>query len=274
MRPEQVDFVVVTALPLERDAVLGILVGVEETQNAAIDIRTYHVGSIDDYRVAVALSLKPGNVNAALVANDAIQMWDPRYLVMLGIAGGFPRDGLDICDVVFADQVIEVDYAKVGQMTDTRWRAHGVDALMLDRARAISGWGVTVGTPLPLPGRSRPPRLFIGPVATGSKVVANRRARDQLLHVHSRLLAVEMESGGIAVAAWERRVPRPLIVIRGISDLSDEQKSDGYQSTAAQAAATFFFDLLRARPIEPDPDRQKRTFELGRDSANIKRFYK
>jgi nucleoside phosphorylase len=269
-RPQEtlmsIDFGVVTALPLERDAVLPFLEDHHQVRRSSNDIRTYDVGVIAGYSVAISLSLRAGNVDSAVVTTDLIRFWQPSYLAMLGIAAGVPRDGLQLGDVVMADQIIEVDYAKESSSgVDVRWRAHDTDAMMLDRARSMDARRNT--------DRQDYPRLFIGPVATGSRVIASTQARDSLLRLHSRILAIEMESGGIAVAAWQRETPTRIVVIRGISDMGDKFKSDEHQPSAAAAAARVFVDLLQTRPFESNAV-PPRSFELGRDKDNLERFYR
>ena len=99
---------------------------------------------------------------------------------------------------------------------------------------------------------------------------ADERARDRLLKMQQDLIAIEMESEGVAVAAWQRRPPTPLFVIRSICDLANtatkalesengeefsrfhkEKIKEKRQETAAHAAASFLVHLLSTCPVRP-----------------------
>jgi nucleoside phosphorylase len=273
-----VDFGVVTALPMERDAVVRRLQDSQKVRDEAIDIRTYHLGEVTvskgSYRVAVVLTSDMGNVDAAAAASDLIRHWDPRYLFMLGIAGGMPRDNLHLGDVVVADQVIEYEYAKELEGTsDIRQRVHRCCPLLLDRVREMSNWRGDIGLPCPASGGERP-RLFVGPIASGNKVVASEMARENIRKIHSRILAIEMEGEGVAAAAWQAATPKQVMVVRGISDLADAAKGDSWQEYAAAAAATFFRDFLMSEPIGVSESRKPTgLFVIGQDPDQPDRFY-
>lgn len=68
------------------------------------------------------------------------------------------------------------------------------------------------------------PALYVGSVASGNQVTASRRAVDDLKKVDRNILAVDMESAGVARACAKREVALPFMVIRGISDFSDHRK--------------------------------------------------
>jgi hypothetical protein len=89
------------------------------------------------------------------------------------------------------------------------------------------------------------------------------------------MLAVEMEGEGVATAAWQLSQPKGVLVVRGISDLADSNKSDEWQPYAAAAAATFFVDFLRSEPVTIVKNRDHmRVFDIGLDSDSLDRFYK
>jgi WD40 repeat protein len=89
-------------------------------------------------------------------------------------------------------------------------------------------------------------------VATGSEVVASVEFGMSLLDRDRSYVAVEMESGGASISAHRRAESVPVLVLRGISDFSDERKEEldqiasgwpagAWRTYACQNAA----DLLR-----------------------------
>jgi hypothetical protein len=51
-------------------------------------------------------------ISATNTTTDTLTLWKPRFVLLIGIAGGIPQDDLDLGDVVVADQVVGYDYGK------------------------------------------------------------------------------------------------------------------------------------------------------------------
>jgi hypothetical protein len=101
------DFVIITALPEERDAVLSKLDGIRRLAPTRDDTRVYYSAKVpvtfsDDttgaYDVVVTTLLGMGRVQAADAANTAIHRWRPRYVLMVGIAGGVAEARVKVGD--------------------------------------------------------------------------------------------------------------------------------------------------------------------------------
>jgi nucleoside phosphorylase len=195
-----------------------------------------------------------GNVSAANAVTDTISCWNPRSILMVGIAGGIPQDALDLGDVLVADQVVGYEYGKI---TDgglrSRDHVYPASALLLDRVRNYwdDRWIDQIGVKRPENAKRSRPNLFVGPLASGNKVVASTEFRQQLLVHWPKLMAVEMESEGVFAAAFDRPQIIHTLVVRGVCDLADERKSDEWQEYAADAAAAFAIGFLRSAPVEP-----------------------
>ncbi len=69
------------------------------------------------------------------------------------------------------------------------------------------------------------PRVFVGTIAAGSLVIADPNLKAELLRLHGKILGCEMEGGGMMYAAWDEEVPPAAVVIKGVSDLADGDKS-------------------------------------------------
>jgi len=290
IRPErrEVDFAIITALDLECQAVVCRLQSHKIQTFEATDIRTYHRGVVPtensngSYEIVVVLLPSMGNEPSTAATTDVIQQFNPSYVLMVGIAGGIPQDDLALGDVVVADQIILYEYAKETEGESMpRHRVYPASSLLLERVRNFwdARWATEVGLRRPkgamrlvpyrncqlswLPRRLRRPKgamrlvpkHFVGPIATGSKIVASRLFRENLVAQWPKLHAVEMESGGVAVAAWQRPHPLNWLVVRGISDWADPGKNvdqgEGWREYAANSAAAYVMAFLRSRPVEP-----------------------
>ena len=118
---DQADFVIITALPKEAQALVSRLDNHQIVREQQQDIRTYHCGTVPiggtgrAYCVAVILLPSMGQLAAANATTDALMRWNPNYALMIGIAAGISnlKEDRELGDVVVADQVIGYEHAKV-----------------------------------------------------------------------------------------------------------------------------------------------------------------
>src|SRR5262245_29914852 len=97
------------------------------------------------------------------------------------------------------------------------------------------------------------PQLHIGHVASGNTVGAAQGYAVELRGIDRKFLALEMEAAGVAQAARGRQSPIDFLVVRGISDFSDQRKaqldaaySGGWRKYAMASASAFLLELLRS----------------------------
>ncbi|HXH69828.1 MAG TPA: hypothetical protein VNI60_05715 [Pyrinomonadaceae bacterium] len=112
-----VDFVIITALEEERDAVLSKLPNYKKLPPTEDDIRVYFNcelsfeypdGTSGLYSIILLCLLDYGRVQALNATKDAINRWKPRYVLLVGIAGGIEENGVALGDIVVSD--LAVDY--------------------------------------------------------------------------------------------------------------------------------------------------------------------
>lgn len=96
------------------------------------------------------------------------------------------------------------------------------------------------------------PAIHVGHVASGDVVSGSAAFVADLRTVDRKLLAIEMEGAGAAMSAHARATSIPLVVIRGVSDRSDESKSvlqaevnGAIRRHAMSGAVTLALQLLR-----------------------------
>jgi nucleoside phosphorylase len=92
----------------------------------------------------------------------------------------------------------------------------------------------------------RRPIYVDGPIASSDKLVKDPALLIPWLQTARKLIAVEMESGGVYRAAQERC---SMLAIRGISDIVGLKRSDDWAKYACASAAAFSRAFLRTRPI-------------------------
>ena len=97
------------------------------------------------------------------------------------------------------------------------------------------------------PGHDRTrPRIHQGPIGCANTVLKSAKIRGTLKKIF-RIKAVEMESSGIAEAAWQHG--KGYFIVRGICDFANDDKNKVWQPYAAAAAAAFARELIETMPL-------------------------
>jgi nucleoside phosphorylase len=258
----RVDFVVVTALPEERDAVLDRLPGYRQLPPASDDIRTYFQSDLlvtfpdnssGTYRIVVMCLLGMGRVQAVTAATDAIRRWRPRYILLIGIAGGIATQNVRIGDILISDQIVDYELQKItSRGPEIRWEIQRADPRLLDASNNYRGenWQELIQLKRPDGMKSK---RHTGPIASGDKVIAFDKVLARYRDVWPKLIGVEMEAGGVATAAFQSTDRPGFFMVRGVSDLADKDKNSSdvekWRSYACAAAASFAVALLKNGPV-------------------------
>lgn len=258
----RVDFVVVTALAEERDAILKELPDCRKLPPSEEDIRTYFQsdlpvtfpnGSTGKYSVIVMCLLGMGRVQAATATSDAIRRWRPRYVLLVGIAGGIAARNVRIGDILISDQIVDYELQKVTpQGPEIRWEVQRADSRLLNACNNYQDedWKKTIQIKRP---DKRQPARHIGPIASGDKVIAFAEILAGYRDIWTKLVGVEMEAAGVATAAFQATEKPGFFMVRGVSDLADENKGSKnvqkWRSYACAVAASFAVSLLKSGPV-------------------------
>lgn len=159
-----VDFIVITPLEEERDALLAKLNSYSRIPPSPDDIRTYFAAELpvqftDGTSGAFRLIIVPlpgmGRLDAAIATVDAIRRWRPRYVIVIGIAGGLARARVRLGDVLIANQIADGELQRLeSQHTSIRWQVHRVDPRLLLAAQnlMVSDWRPLVQAERPVLG--------------------------------------------------------------------------------------------------------------------------
>jgi len=230
---------VVTPKPIEWEAWRHRLAG--EREISAGFLLEGHIGAAG---VVVALTGKGQTPTAAAMAS-ILSEWQPRYVFIVGIAGGVgdARRG----DVVVSSFVYSFDYGKIENgafrsRPEPNWSA---DKRLLDIATILaddsnSAWKARIRSiPTGLPARKT--RVHIGYCGSSDKVIDDLQypVIVDALKTAPEILAVEMEAIGANAAIREMHANGKLkshaglIMVRGISD----EPADSVRRTGSGRAA-------------------------------------
>jgi len=176
-------------------------------------------------------------------------------VVLIGIAGGVAAKGVSLGDILVADQIVDYELQKLTPKgPDIRWEVHRADPRLVGSALNFTDetWQESITAERPDDGS---PRRHMGPIASGDKVIAFGAALAKYRETWSKLIGVEMEAGGVAAAAFQAAERPGFFMVRGVSDLADEQKSspevEKWRQYACDVAASYAIALLRSGPILP-----------------------
>jgi adenosylhomocysteine nucleosidase len=212
-----------------------------------------------------------GLAASAAVATQMLSMFDLRLLALVGIAGALDPE-LYLGDVVIASSVDEYMHAARARPGErgrefefergsVSWQASPEMVSFVRNFRYVGGtedsyraWaersasrrepGRSGGTALSA--RERP-EYRVGQIATGDIVSAASSFAQWIRRNDRKRLAVEMEAGGVARAIYGYG-RNDLLVIRGVSDFSDERKHamDTAGATASQSGGWRRYAMLNA----------------------------
>lgn len=262
-----VDFVIITPLPEERDAILKKLekfCTCKKGDPDQQDIQIYYScdlpvnfpsGKQGAYKVVVMPLLGMGRSRASAATVNAIHRWHPRYVILVGIAGGNVERNIKLGDVLAPGQIVDYELQKLtSDGVEVRSQVYPTDQRLLGAVQNFTdrnAWQKLIITPRP--DDSLPQCYHDGSVASGDKVDAVRRVFTQYKKVWSKLLGIEMEAGGVEIATIQAAHSPGFFMIRGVSDLADEEKDSEevkkWRLYACDVAAAYTVALLRSGPV-------------------------
>jgi nucleoside phosphorylase len=233
-----------TAIPVEYLAIRTYLSEIEEKEHdlGTIYERGRYKGTRHEWEVWI-VQTGPGSEYAAAEVERGLQYIRPEVTFFVGVAGGI-KD-VNLGDVVIATKVYSYEGGKAKETFEPRPDLYNASYRLLQRAKALAhadNWfSVAIDKQKPVP------RVFLGPIATGEKVIASKKSSvySLLKGSYGDALAVDMESHGHMLSAHAHEAPA--LVVRGISDLlSNKRSADkaGWQNLAAANAAAFMFSVL------------------------------
>lgn len=199
-------------------------------------------------RVACAHLSQMGPIASAHAAATLLTEYRPRLIVMTGICGGFSSE-VSIGDLVIADK--SWDW-QAGKWTEDGVLAPSVDPR--DGAADLVAYARTINEPVKLAHASftdfpKPPvhpRLVVGPMVTGSAVVASKDIQEVFKGQHRKMAGIDMECYGMYYAASNHAgAPVRTLCIKAVSDLADRAKADNHQQYCSYISAAAMFEVVR-----------------------------
>ncbi|MGH3864878.1 MAG: hypothetical protein ACRDQ4_01855 [Pseudonocardiaceae bacterium] len=251
-RADRWDVGVITMLSVETHAVQEAL----ELTLERVGNLHFHVGELkaDDRstKVVATRTLTQGQRSTMAAFDHLRRHYDPKVVVLVGIGGGIHADVL-LGDVVVATRVVYYDLRKE-TTTGTRHRGEERES-PAEISHAVNRFFTDNGEPAEFHEEgpenvARHFRVLHGPIGSGDAVIADRNSEilQYLRKVDDKILAVDMESGGLSQACHEQSAMSGRLqswaVVRGISDDASQHKNDDHHHIAAWHAAVVLRRLI------------------------------
>ncbi|WP_371408738.1 5'-methylthioadenosine/S-adenosylhomocysteine nucleosidase [Micromonospora zamorensis] len=262
MSAENLDFAVLPVQERELEAILGLMETVSEDHESPEIV--YRVRPPDSNMVGVVMPVGGvGRVEAAVATGLLLARATPRCLLLVGVAGGFAANGVELGDLVVADRILDYEWQRLSDGgVETRFRVYEAADEILRVARAVEMSDWYHGLPCQ---NGRAPRTHFGTVLSGDKVIASAAVVEAFLKDHTGLIGAEMEGAGMAATLARHRTRIPWLMVRGVVDLANERKRDDSRvwiEDACDAAAAFTLAVicsLQEEALGTTPDTFGRT---------------
>lgn len=259
IRNYEADIAIITAVPVEQKAVLNLPIGWRE-YNIPYDSQSYHVAemNIDGKKLRLVLARQRimGMTAAATTTTKVINYFNPRYVVMVGIAGG-RKDEVNIGDVIVASSSYDYGSGKWKRNEETGQLEFEADPDMINISTEMLNifsrdfrelldelreqWRIVARQDV-----KTVSQVHIGPLASGAAVVQVPDILKNYIKPHVRKFkGIDMETYGVYYACREAFKPKPeFVAIKSVSDYADPEKGDDYQEYCAFLSANILQHLI------------------------------
>lgn len=208
-------------------------------------------------RLVCAHLAQMGPIASTHAATALLSEFRPRVMLMTGICGGF-SDHVNIGDIVVAEKSWDWQAGKwkdggiapvEPQITDAADRGfqarletsldqRDASSELVAEARALD---VRIAAIHEAYQGAKPgvvPKIVVGPMVTGSAVVASTDIQTLFRQQHRKMVGVDMECYGLYYAAeLHGGSPVKFICIKSVSDLADRAKGDDFQAYCSHMSA-------------------------------------
>ncbi|RZJ08933.1 MAG: TIR domain-containing protein [Acidovorax sp.] len=236
----KVDVVLMTTTPIEREAVLSAMSPLSKRKallEGPFNNITYRLGRFGRYSAAHVESTMgtTGRAGATLTVSDVIKDFQPKAIIVPGIAFGIDRKKQRLGDVLVAESVFPYELRREGESSIYRGQELPCGSILSERF--LSGSRSWI--------QHRPSglvKVHSGLVLSGEKLIDNKAFRDQLLSEFPTARGGEMEGVGVYASGIRSRVET--ILVKAICDWADGHKNDRAQPFAAKMAVSLVHHVL------------------------------
>lgn len=200
---------IIAAMEQEAREIISKLESPKETTKAN---QHFYEGKINEVPIVLVRS-GIGKVNAAIAATLLIEVYKVEAVINTGSAGGI-GDGLTVEDLVISRELsyndadaraFGYDFGQIPQMP-SRYTSDQPLVEVFKQAALKKNWTIKEGL-----------------IVTGDSFISDRKKVAEIREQFTDVLVTEMEGAAIAQTCYQFDIP--FVVIRAVSDVSDEEAS-------------------------------------------------
>ncbi len=242
----RIDVLIVTTTEIELEQVLRLLnplSGRVSVLRFSKGYETYYLGRYGYYKAVVVRTGMGSSspTGSAATTTAAIASWDPRAIVVAGIAFGKDRHIHEAGDVLVSDAVIPYELQRIGDEVVYKSAVPMPGLILLDRFRtSVSDWSFK------RPDKTKV-KVHFGKILSGEKLIDNLEFKLKLIDGYPTAIGGDMEAAGVYTACVRAR--KEWILVKGVSDWADGMKHNDYQVMSAAASASFIYFVLSKRGV-------------------------
>ena len=239
------DFAIITALNLpELKAVQRIFPDFEQINIEGDASYYFGVKLTDGRKILLATDNQMGMVAMSQFTEKIIQTSRPRNICMCGIAAGVKGE-VNLGDIMVSKESWNYDSGKI---VDGSFKPdyssisiHEELVSKINKIVQLPEKLCTIKNEFFGPTPEHDLRMKIGPVASGSSVVADTEILKRPQSLTRKLLGLEMEIYGMYFSCKHTSTPRPenFLAVKSVCDFADADKNDRFQDYAAYTSASF-----------------------------------
>lgn len=227
----------VTVNEIETNSLLSKLVPLEDYSDILVAYNknnTYFIGRFGAYNVLhVQSDMGAMNRDAVMTTVDnAIRMWNPRGIIMIGVAWGMNKGKQKIGDVLISKKILQYETAKISNgNTIPRGADTEAGGVLTNRFKSCMDWKYLLED-------GKVAKKFIGTVLSGEKLLDDKAYRDKLHDSFPEAIGGDMEGAGLASVAMANNLYE-WIIVKGICDWGYDKQCDNkdkYQEIAMKSA--------------------------------------
>ena len=243
----EIDVVIMTVTDVEKGSVLELLKPNKLNQKILkvfSESATYYIGKFGIFNTVVT-KCRMGSMgldSAILATEQALRKWNPRAIIMVGIAFGKDDKKQNIGDILVASEIISYEPQRVGENEEIIYRGSHTpsNTSLINRFENVHNWKFSGADNIPC-------QIRYGAILSGEKLVDNPDFKAKLFEQFPQAIGGEMEGTGLSAACM--RVGTPWILVKSICDWADGKKHSKYQSLAARAAASLVHHVLKQKTV-------------------------
>jgi len=255
-RSKPANFLIISALQEEFDALKRKFSDIQPIGNDGIA----YFATVDcpdkKYRLILACQFRSGQQDAASLVSILCERYKPRYVLLVGIAGG-NESKVALGDIIVAKTIEDCTKGKTTGDSEWQpeWQSFNIDPDLIRKIRELpSDWYNSITKKRPDRKKRKPDVKEEGVIISGSNVLKAEKNGQWLEKIKLRnpnWLGVEMEGGGVATAiANYVEDPKPkFLMIRCVTDFADGSKGDEWHPYACDVAATYTYAFLKSGPV-------------------------